>query len=221
MNLAISLITALAFTQQAPPAAQTATKTDLTSLDRTYKVGDESSYILSVESDGGPMHLGAKITVKTLSLLDGGKASQELTASQFTGGPDGAGAPEKVTWTFGKDGMAAADFDVSSGNMVYSVISMLSVVPGTITPGKEFKVDWTSPDKASTIKGSGTFEGLKEVNGVKVAVVKTTLEVSPGGQSAATLRNTSNFDPTNGRLVSADGKVELQGTVLTISVKAG
>ena len=221
MNPALSLLAAsIVLAPQTPTTPATSSIAAAPALERTYKVGDELNYVLSMSSGTQAMHIGAKIHVKTVALADGGKASQELTATEFSGGPDGAGDPEKVTWTFAKDGMAAADFDVQSGRAVYSLLSIVSVLPGSTQPGKEFKINWTSPDKASTVTGTGTYEGIKDVSGKKVAVVKTTLEVSPSGQTA-TLHNTSTFDPLTGKLMSADGTVDVQGMQLTLTVKTG
>jgi len=205
---------------QAPPTSTTTAPTGPNVLERIYKVGDEATYVISLEDSSQSMHLGAKVHVKTLALLDGGKASLELTATDFTGGPGGSGGPEKVTWTFGKDGMAAADFAANSGGIVYSILSMLSFVPGSVAPGKEFKVAWSSPDKMSTITGTGTYEGTKDLKGVKVAVLKTTLDVTPSGQTKAIVHNTASFDPATGKLVAAEGTVEIQNS-LTFTVTSG
>ena len=222
MNLALSLIAAsIVISPQTPTPTTTGTAAAANVLERIYKVGDEATYQVLMGDSAGPMHLSAKVHVKTLVLLDGGKASQELSASDFTGGPEGASGPEKVSWTFGKDGMAAADFTVNSGTVVYSILSMLSFVPGAITSGKEFKVEWASPDKMSTITGTGTYEGTKELKGAKVAVIKTTLEVTPGSQGKAVVHNTSSFDPATGKLVAAEGTVEVGSMTITISVTSG
>ncbi|MHB8635344.1 MAG: hypothetical protein ACYC96_02610 [Fimbriimonadaceae bacterium] len=221
MNFAVSLLLAtFTFAPQALPTQVPQSTSAAVTLLRTYKEGDEANYVVVLGDPSQDMHLGAKVHIKTLKLLEGGKATQELTASEVSGGPSGAEAPAKVTWTFGTDGMAAANFDVQSGQVIYSILSMLSIVPGVITTGKEFKVAWTSPDKMSTITGSGSYEGTKDLDGKKVAVVKTTLTVTPSGQDAATVHNTSNFDPATGRLISAEGIVEIQGRPTPISVKS-
>lgn len=216
MNLTFTLIAASIFLSSPARAPQADAAGPIT-LQRTYEVGHESAFVLTM-SQSTQWLLKAKIHVKTVALLADGKASQEMTAGDIVGLPPDASAPEKATWTFDKNGMAAENFVVNSGRMLYSILSMMSYVPGTIVPGKEFKVDWASPDKSSKNTGTGAFQSANVVKGVHVLVLKTNLEVTPTGESKATVHNTATFDAATGILVSANGTVEVDGKTMTLTV---
>jgi hypothetical protein len=120
-------------------------------LERTYKVGDDNAYTFSVTPDEAPGKIQFKIREKTLALLDGGKATLELSVT-MDAKAENEPTPEKVSWTFGKDGLAEANVNFNSPTAIYSIFSFLSVVPGSVTPGSEFKIAWVSPDKAASLR---------------------------------------------------------------------
>jgi hypothetical protein len=221
MTIALNMLLGSIIPATPVPTVETASVPEDTSLTRIYKTGDEASYNFTISDSSSSMKFGIKMHVKTLALLDGGKASQELSATLDASAPAGMPSPSKATWTFGNNGLTDTNFDLHGGGGMYSILAFLSFVPGNVSAGKEFKMNWTSPDKKSTLTGTGTYEGTKDLNGTKVAVVKTTFTVAPATESAGTFHNTASFDPTTGKLVSAEGTIEADGHPVNFTITSG
>jgi len=91
---------------------------------------------------------------------------------------------------------------------MYAVFAVSSYLPAdSVAPGKDFPVSWTSKDTTFTIMGTGTYVGLEDLAGKKVARVKYKLNVHPGSDTDATIDSKALFDAETGKLVSGEGKI--------------
>lgn len=217
MPILVALSLALAPTHFSV-AQQDADKTGPLKLSRAYKVGDVDKYSISINGDNG-MSIEAKITEKTTRVLDGGKATMEVTISDITTSGNAQTAPPPFTEDFDSNGLPA-HMSVKDEKVPVTAASICSFLPSQVESGKEFVVDWTSADKELTLKGKGTYEGTKDIGGKKAVVLKTTVDVTPQGDTPGTVHNTANIDKDTGKLISAEATVDLDQGSVTVKVKA-
>ncbi len=183
------------------------TSADPVALTHQYKEGQTLSFKISVDVDAGgqTLSLGGTINEKVKKLLEKGEADVEVTVTDVKA-PDGFGggtAPAAQTMKADSHGMfVGAKFkEMEAMIAIVGVASYVPVKP--VAVGESFPIEWKSTDYASS--GKGTIKEIKEVDGKKIAVVTTKVDVTPTDDSPATLEFTSEFDLATGVLLKAEG----------------
>lgn len=193
-------------TTPTPPAAKTI------KLIRTYKQDESANYRFKVEVTGlAEMQFAYTVAAKVLKTLDGGKAELELKAKVEAPafGPEMPDVPN-AKMVFDAHFMPST-VNVQGDDWVYILFAMCGYVPAAeVAVGANFPVNWQASDKGFELKGQGTLKELKEIDGVKVAVLHSDLTGTPAGDSPGKLKIVSHVKADTGMLIKAEGSVEIE-----------
>ncbi|MCH8273974.1 MAG: hypothetical protein IH851_04220 [Armatimonadetes bacterium] len=221
-----ALLTASSPSAQSPPAPPSGGQ-ERVNLVRTYEEGKVNTYQLNLvlSGEGAEMAVSADIVMKVEKKLSGGAAQMAVSVSNFTMVRDGVEmSPEEVeqfSAKFDKHGLPvpASIAGVESAEFFY-----LTVFAGYV-PAKEVKVgetnSFTWDDESGTrIEGTSKFEGIETIDGVKAAKLTVHLDISPESGEPGTLDFTSYVEIQSGKLLKADGRLDVPGEASgTVSVK--
>jgi hypothetical protein len=193
-------------TAPTPPAAQTI------KLTRTYKQDESTNYLVKVDMTGiAEMRLVSTVSTKVLKTLDDGKAELEWRAKiePLASGPEMPDVPN-AKMVFDAHFMPSS-INVQGDEWLYLIVAMCGYVPAAeVAVGANFPVNWQASDKGFDLKGQGTLKEIKEVDGVKVAILQTDLTGTPAGDTPGKLKIASHVDAATGRLIKAEGSVEIE-----------
>jgi hypothetical protein len=132
---------------------------------------------------------------------------------------NGGDAPEPLLAKLDKHGLPEA-LSVKGNGAFYVAFSLASYLPAKdVAVGESFKIDWHGKGDAGLILGSGKLEEIKTENGVKIAVVKFKVEVTPADEhEPATIEVVSEFNLADGSLIKSSMTGLINGATFSCSV---
>ena len=188
-------------------AAQDTEKLNLT---RQFKEGSVHKYKIAVQvEDGQGLDLKGTLEAKDGKSDKDGKSQVDFKVSDFSmtgGGGDGT-APAPAKHLIDKQNMPET-ISVDGDGPIFIVLALSSYLPGKeLVKGESFNIDWKGKDGGGTITGKGSITEIKTDNGIKIAVVKSTMQVTPSNQpDAAEIEVVSEFNLADGTLIKSTGK---------------
>lgn len=101
--------------------------------------------------------------------------------------------------------------DVRENAAVYVAIAIASYRPDKeLSVGESFKIDWKGKNEGGMMTGTGALKEIKTEGGLKIAVLRSNVQMTPAGQSnPADLEITSEFNVKDGTLI----KSTMKGTI--------
>lgn len=194
---------------------------DKVDLKHTYTADTNTAYKFAgkLEDSGQEIEFKGTFNVKLTKPNDDGSIASELEIKDFellmngSPGPDMGMTP--FTTTLDKHGMPA-EVRVNQAELIFTLFGTSNFLPASeIEVGSEYKIEWAAKDKSGTVKGKGTLVEVKEEDGKKVNVVKTEVEMTPGEETPGKFVITSQFWQSNGQLLRAEGKIEIESGVVS------
>jgi len=188
-----------------PPASKTI------KLIRTYQANEAASYLLNVDMTGtAEIRFAYTVSAKVLKTMDGGKAEMEMKAT--IQGPSSSEMPGVPSTKMVFDShFMPANMNVQGNEWPYLLIAMSGYVPAAdVAEGKPFSIKWEAADKGFDLKGEGTLKEVKDVDGVKVAIIHSDLTGTPAGDTPGKLKIVSHVSAETGKLLKAEGSVEIE-----------
>jgi hypothetical protein len=203
-------------------AAQTSEKL---SLARQFKEGASHKYriVAKFGQDGQDAEIKGVVEAKTKTTKEG-KAQTDFKCSDFSqivnGSQGSEEAPAGLTTALDKHNMPEA-LIVRDGGSMYVALAVASFLPGKeVAKGESFKIDWKGKDDGGSIVGKGSVIEIKTVGEIKIAVVKSNVEVTPANESQpAVLEITSEFNMADGTLIKSSAKGNLPEGAIAFTVE--
>lgn len=186
---------------------------DKADLSPRHKLAATAKYQVAVKIDDR-MEMKGLLETKISKVKESQPTEAEWKVSQasqvMNGNTVGSVAPETLLTKLDKQGLPEI-LSVANNGAYYVAFSVASFLPGKeLAVGDTFKIDWHGKDEAGTIVGTGKLEQIKSEGGVKIAIVKSKVEVTPAGQhQPAVLEVISEFNLADGSLI----KSSLKGTI--------
>lgn len=194
---------------------------DQVNLSRAYKEGQTASYKMTahVNEGGQDADLVAQLTEKVKALREKGGADVQVEATELAMGGTDVGAQSPDPFKGDEHGMLIGS-RFKDQEAVFAILGLCGYVPGkAVGVGESFPIDWKSDD--FNANGSGSITEVKEVDGKKVAVVKCKVEVTPQGDTPATLEFTSEISIDTGMLLKSQGTAKSDQFEATFKVEPG
>lgn len=172
--------------------------------------------------DGASLELAAEVVFKVKGKTSKG-ASIAMSAPKFELKMDGSDAgqtgPDELTSEFHGDGIPHV---MSTENFawIYILAASSGMVPAReIEMGKSFTIDWSSADKACTVKGSGKLLEWVEKDGKKAAKIAYELDVSPSDPTPGHVKCETFVERETGAPIACEGSVDVNGQIIKYTVK--
>ncbi|HMS54660.1 MAG TPA: hypothetical protein PKA27_04605 [Fimbriimonadaceae bacterium] len=190
-------------------------------LDISHKfvANDKSSFTIDGKADanGQEITVNGEFQVEIKKLLDGGRADAHITTPKMKVAVGDQELPlndGELDAVFTSSGLPES-FGVKDVEMVSAMYFFSNLRPTEkIKVGDSYKIDLKTKDSAVTLKGTGKFVEIKEVNGKKVVVMKSNLTVEPENEAPGELIVTSEYEQ-GGQLIKSTIELtieEVKGT---------
>lgn len=186
---------------------------DKADLSPRHKLAAAAKYRVNAKVDGR-MEIKGLLETKIAKAKDSKPTEAEWKVSEavqvMDGNNVGSDGPEPLLAKLDKHGLPEA-LTVENNGAFYIAYSVASYLPGKeLTVGETFKIDWKGKNDGGLITGNGKLEQIKSEGDLKIAVVKSKVEITPGGQhEPATMEVTSEFNLADGSLI----KSSMKGTI--------
>lgn len=194
-------------------------------LERIYKENDVDRYSVSVtltESSGQVIEASAEVVSTVKRILERGKAEiarkMEKLVFKIDGMLQDIPQADQRLDHFDKHGMPDS-MEVDGPEVLYVIAAFSAFAPhAEVAVGSSYDIKWKAQDDTVSINGKGTLTEIVEIDGAKYAKLKSTATVTPQNDTEGVVTWTSTLSLVDGKLLKADGKVEIEDT--TISFKA-
>ena len=201
-------------------SAQTPDKIDAS---RQFKTGDVRKYrLLAKIAVAQNVEIKGLVETKVAKEAREG-AEVEFKCSEFSqsvnGTEGGDGGPAAGTTKIDRNNMPEA-LHVQNNGAVYVLVSVASYLPGkSLSTGEEFKIDWKGKQDGGVVSGKGKLVEIKTVDGIAIAVIKSTVQVTPENEhEPANLEIVSEFNIADGTLIKASGKGNIHEGAFSFTV---
>ena len=196
---------------------------DPVTVTQHYKVGPALAYEMKLEADanGQPIKLNADFTFKVNKLLEEGKVAGEIEVKKMTmdmGGNLNELSMPPDAHEYDLFGMPDT-MKFQEAEAAIALFSLSSFVPGkALNTGDTFKIAWISKDKSIAVSGTGTFVGVKVVEGKNIASFKTEMDIKPESDSEGHAIIKAQIDAETGQLISSEidltvEEIKAKGTI--------
>jgi hypothetical protein len=156
--------------------------------DETIAASTTLKWTYCDKSDKG-VKTAVKVEKQSL-VVNGSEIGEQLNDSEFF--LDASGMPD--------------DFSMNGPQAMLVIAHVCTYLPAKkLEQGESFDVDWKRD--AATLKGTGRFEAMEEVDGKDLAKLAMSLTLTPHGaeNGIGKLEYTAYFDPATGHVQSAKG----------------
>ncbi|MBC8064582.1 MAG: hypothetical protein H7Y17_07115 [Chlorobia bacterium] len=205
-----TLLTIAAIALACIAATQIAEKVNLTSK---QAVGSVAKYKIAAKI-ADQFEIKGTVECKVSKIDKGAPTEIDWKCTEFVQSMDGTAGPEgpppALLAKVDKFGLPET-LDVKENGAVYVAIAIASYHPEKeLGIGDTFKIDWKGKNDGGVMTGTGALKEIKTEGGLKIAVLKSNIQMTPAGQSSpADLEITSEFNLADGTLI----KSTLKGTI--------